>query len=214
MPLPPGERKPKAIFNQYGATIGGPIRRNSLFYFLSYEGGRNRQNASRLETVATAEIRRGDMSASPNPVYDPAIGATYVVTPRLIVDANFGYTAYDANSIEPGIEKNIGLDVLGIPGTTGTRFFEGGWPRFAVTNYASMGAANNTTRPFFNRDPRYQYVANANWTCGTHSVRFGVDFSRQQINHTQAEFVGATHGPSGGFSFTHPGGARRLRHHL
>jgi len=138
-----------------------------------------------------------------------AVGATYVVTPRLIVDANFGYTAYDANSIEPGIGKNIGLDVLGIPGTNGTRFFEGGWPRFVVTNYASMGAANNTTRPFFNRDPRHQHVANANWTRGSHNLRFGMDLSRQQINHTQAEFVGASHGPSGGFSFT--GGPTTIR---
>jgi hypothetical protein len=64
-----------------------------------------------------------------------------------------------------------------------------------------MGAQGGGTRPFFNRDPRYQYVGNATWTQGKHSVRFGFDSSFQQINHTQAEFVGASHGPSGGFTF-------------
>jgi Carboxypeptidase regulatory-like domain len=36
--LPPGERKPKQIFNQMGGTIGGPILRQKLFFFGSYEG--------------------------------------------------------------------------------------------------------------------------------------------------------------------------------
>jgi hypothetical protein len=44
-------------------------------------------------------------------------------------------------------------------------------------------------------------VGNANWTRGAHSIRFGFDSSHQQINHTQVEFVGALHGPAGGFTF-------------
>jgi hypothetical protein len=34
---PPGERNPKDIFNQFGGTFGGPIKRNKLFYFVSHE---------------------------------------------------------------------------------------------------------------------------------------------------------------------------------
>ena len=29
--LPAGERKPKKIYNQFGGTVGGPIRKDKLF---------------------------------------------------------------------------------------------------------------------------------------------------------------------------------------
>src|SRR5262249_12053718 len=38
--------------NQFGGTIGGPLLKNKLFGFFSYEGLRNRQAAANLTTVA------------------------------------------------------------------------------------------------------------------------------------------------------------------
>ncbi|MBM3745075.1 MAG: TonB-dependent receptor [Acidobacteria bacterium] len=73
--LPAGQRKPKAINNQLGGTLGGRIIRDKLFYFASYEGEFDRQTGGRLLTVPTAAIRSGNMSASPNPIYDPFTGA-------------------------------------------------------------------------------------------------------------------------------------------
>ena len=35
---PPGTHEGKWRDNQFGGTLGGPIRRNKLFYFVSYEG--------------------------------------------------------------------------------------------------------------------------------------------------------------------------------
>ncbi|MDP2991555.1 MAG: TonB-dependent receptor, partial [Kiritimatiellota bacterium] len=72
--LPQGERNPKLVYNQFGATLGGPIKRDKLFYFLSYEGTSDRKNASQFGTVSTAAIKKGDMSASPRLVYDPLTG--------------------------------------------------------------------------------------------------------------------------------------------
>ena len=72
--LPTGQNQPKLIYNQFGATTGGPIRKNKLFYFLSYEGTLDRETAARFTTVPTAAIKRGDMSGSATPIYDPDTG--------------------------------------------------------------------------------------------------------------------------------------------
>jgi hypothetical protein len=73
--LPPNEGKPEARQNQFGGTLGGPIVQNRLFFFGSYEGTYDRQLAQRFGTVPTAAMRRGDLSASTTPIYDPMTGA-------------------------------------------------------------------------------------------------------------------------------------------
>jgi Carboxypeptidase regulatory-like domain len=72
--LPAGRAKPKLVNNQFGAAVGGPIRKNKLFYFLAYEGTIDRENASLFGTVPTAAIKSGNMSDSSRPVYDPNSG--------------------------------------------------------------------------------------------------------------------------------------------
>ena len=71
---PPGTPKGDWQYNQYGGTLGGPIIHNKLFYFGSYEGTRDRQTLTRTVSVPTAALRRGDLSASPTPIYDPFTG--------------------------------------------------------------------------------------------------------------------------------------------
>jgi len=71
---PPGTSKGTWRYNQYGATVGGPLVRNNLFYFVSYEGTRDRQQLSKTVSVPTEAMRRGDLSASSTPIYDPMTG--------------------------------------------------------------------------------------------------------------------------------------------
>ncbi len=48
--------------NQFGATLGGPIRRNKDFLFVYYEGQRDKQGETRTAIVPTAAERTGDFS--------------------------------------------------------------------------------------------------------------------------------------------------------
>jgi hypothetical protein len=62
---------PKLIKNQFGGTIGGPILRQRLFFFGSYEGQRERVGQTFFGTVPTAQMRNGDFSQFTQPIYNP-----------------------------------------------------------------------------------------------------------------------------------------------
>ena len=54
----------KFIQNQWGVSLGGPIKKDKLFYFLNYEERRQRQGLTFLAQVPTALQRSGDFSES------------------------------------------------------------------------------------------------------------------------------------------------------
>ena len=317
--LPRGQNKGKLVENQFGGTLGGPILKDKLFYFVSYEGSRNHQlEEGGLVSIPTPAMLSGDLSGSPTPIYDPATGnasgsgraqfpgnkipasripyaiqqilplwpsptfagsqnnyfasgpfhldrntidskfnwnvnpklttllrygylhfatengqtfgdalggaplnpvggqsgiasgsttsitgaATYVMNPTLVFDTYYGYTRASADSRQADLNQNIGLDVLKIPGTNGTRWFEGGWPQFTISNFASIGAPDNY-QPNLLNDPEYEWVLDVGKTHGSHSMRFGIDVSKQDLNELQAQPFGAgsQFGAQGGFAF-------------
>ena len=48
--------------NQFGGTVGGPIRKDKTFFFAFYEGFRNRQGETELTTVPSAAERSGNFA--------------------------------------------------------------------------------------------------------------------------------------------------------
>ncbi|MBI2687379.1 MAG: TonB-dependent receptor [Acidobacteria bacterium] len=70
-------QKPLSILNIGSGTIGGPIRKDKLFYFFSYERTMERSGNAGNYSVAPAEFRAGDFSkwANYSTVYDPATSA-------------------------------------------------------------------------------------------------------------------------------------------
>jgi hypothetical protein len=54
-----GDDPPPFTRNQFGATVGGPIVKNKLFFFGSYEGLRERLGTTRIARLPNADAHRG-----------------------------------------------------------------------------------------------------------------------------------------------------------
>ncbi|MGA9592356.1 MAG: carboxypeptidase regulatory-like domain-containing protein [Candidatus Acidiferrales bacterium] len=62
--------------NQFGGDLGGPIKRDKLFFFLNYQGTRSSSAASNNFTqTPTAAMLQGDFSAVPTPLCTGANGS-------------------------------------------------------------------------------------------------------------------------------------------
>jgi hypothetical protein len=118
----PSNPNPKNINNVGGGTIGGPIRKDKLFYFLSYDGHFQGQNAQATYTVPTPEMRAGNFSlVTKNAMYDPLTGNA----------DGTGRTAFVGNIIPTSRLDPIALKMQG---------------HVALPNY---GSATTTTNNYF-----------------------------------------------------------------
>ncbi|MCU1257910.1 MAG: TonB-dependent receptor family protein, partial [Bryobacterales bacterium] len=134
---------PKFINNQFGGTVGGPIKKNKLFYFVSYEGTYIRQGSGIYSQVPTPAMKNGILSASPTPIYDPATG-----------NANgTGRTAFPGNVIP---SSRIDLGVQAVLNT-------GLWPNPNTVGTGAYGLARNYFSQGNSGQNRNQYDSKLTW---------------------------------------------------
>lgn len=78
----PGQGKPPLRRNQFGGSLGGPIKRNKLFFFFSYEGLRYTDGQTGVGTVPTSEMLGGNFAEllQPNNPYTHTV--TQLVDPQ------------------------------------------------------------------------------------------------------------------------------------
>jgi Carboxypeptidase regulatory-like domain len=145
-----GRGKPPFHQNQFGANIGGPIKKDKWFFFADYQGYRQRQAQLYLVTVPSVAMRTGDFSNYRNssgaviPIYDPlttcgqlnnpACGARAVVT-----RAPFPGNAIPASRINPVSAKVVGYPYWGAPNIPGQPFTQ----NFNFSNFGTSGGNND-----------------------------------------------------------------------
>ena len=140
----------------------------------------------------------GQPGRAPGRIQSTAVGATYALSNNILFDANFGFTRQRLGAENVDIDTNYGLEALGIPGTNGPDRLQGGYPRFAISGFSSIGNPN-VSNPFSFSDNQYVAVGNMSWLKGSHWLRFGGEYTYYTINHFQPQ---AAFGPRGGFNFT------------
>ncbi len=73
-PAPPHNGIPELRWNQFGGSIGGPIKKNRLFFFGDYQGTYRKIGASESLRVPTAAERTGNLSDLGVTIYNPFTG--------------------------------------------------------------------------------------------------------------------------------------------
>ena len=111
----PVNNAPVFVFNQFGGSLGGPIKKNKAWIFGAYEGVGQGGGSTSISTVPTAAMHSGNFSGL-GQLYDPfstvASGSSYTRTP------------YTNNIITPGEISATGQQLVNwypmpnIPGTS------------------------------------------------------------------------------------------------
>jgi hypothetical protein len=104
--------------NTYGGTVGGPIKKNSVFFFGSFEGYKRKESLFTFFSVPDAALRSGDFSnarlanGTQQAIYNPFTGSA----------DGAGREQFANNQIPSGMINPIALKIMQLfpmPNTTG-----------------------------------------------------------------------------------------------
>jgi hypothetical protein len=164
----PSGAAPERVENadrNFGGSLGGPILKNKLFYFLSYEGLRsNATNFSTPTYIETPQYRQAVIAARPNSITSQAFQMPGM-DPRVVQVLTPSCSVFPANTCQV---VNGGLDIGSITGSLGTYinpnapdqpngdFTGGGFDGIPDLQHVILAAPNRTRGDQFNGRIDYQ----------------------------------------------------------
>jgi hypothetical protein len=170
-------KKPRSTVNQFGVSVGGPIRRNKLFFFAHYEGIRIALPIIARSTVPSAAYEQYVLQQLPQGGTDP-VNST--VLPAQPGEVNFYQTMFGLYSSTAGTPTPVlscPLDSSGalLPGTqSGSNLFNG------------SGCANIRTQSLNNDDKENLLVLKIDHTIG---AKDSIWYKYQQDTGLQAAYT-------------------------
>jgi len=140
-------RKPEYRRNLFGGTLGGPLRRDKLFFFTDYQGIKQLVGKTVTSTIPTLAMRQGTFPAG-TPIYDPA--TTTTVAGKIV------RTQFAGNTIDPSRFDKAAAALLA---------------RFPLPT--NSNAANNYSRTANDADHQNQFDLRVDGAGGKRDRAFG-----------------------------------------
>jgi len=176
--IPTGERNPKDVFNNFGGTLGGPIKRNKIFFFGSYDSNIQRRFAATRGSVPTEAMKMGDFSnAQGRIVYDPDTTVMYGSNNNLV-----SRTPFANNQIPLARMNRISAKIIplwpsaNIPGAVSQNNYFTGGP-FSFDRQTMDSKVNMNLTDKFTSFVRYSFL---DYTT-TNAARFGNELGGDPI---------------------------------
>ena len=116
-PLP--NKPPQLTRDTFGGTIGGPIKKDKLFFFFNYEGQRTHESATVTQEVPTDSYRAGNLQ------YKDAKGNVYSLSPAQVATIDAPCTANGVCPSGPGPDPAILAYFALLPHANGTTLGDG-----------------------------------------------------------------------------------------
>jgi hypothetical protein len=108
-----GNPKPDFERNQFGGSIGGPIQKNRLFFFASYEGLREELGTTDTATVPSLSVRQGRLAngqvVNVNPIVVPYLALFPVPGEGNRIVEDFGDTVLIAGTRRQSTTNNFAV---------------------------------------------------------------------------------------------------------
>jgi hypothetical protein len=214
---PDGSRKDDGLKrHQYGATVGGPIKTDKLFFFAGYQGTNTKINPTDNRAfLPTAAMLAGDFTAYASPACNAGraitLSPTFGFSGNRIDPALFSKAALNIAARLPQASDPCGLVQYGLPSETDERQFVGKLDHQWSSKHSLFGryiATNVVSPPPFSLDAAQEnllvtrqggrdnlaqtFTAGENWVISPttlNAVRFS--FNRTSIHRTSTDFFSA-----------------------